>query len=277
MGKGMRVGDLFNSAEAWRGITWGLVKGFGLWMQHKGYALGSVAVRFATVKRYAALAVQSGIIDANEGALIKSLRPFTNTRNVDAKRARTRLGAKKAHSTDLTLEQRKTLKERASSTPQSACYALLMCLLLDHGLRVSEVILLTDANVDTTLWTLSFYRPKVDRHDIHRMTQDTIHAYLAYKPFIIEGEKLLRQSERGGALGKPGLTRGGVEQIVKRLGKNIGVPSLSPHDCRHSWATEYEKKHTPFELRDAGGWNSLDMPNRYVNRKRISNQGEDLE
>jgi integrase len=39
---------------------------------------------------------------------------------------------------------------------------LLMCLLLDHGLRVGEVVRLQVADVDLKAGELRFYRPKVE-------------------------------------------------------------------------------------------------------------------
>ena len=274
---GLITGDLFEDPQAWAGVTWGLVQGFVLWMLNQGYAVGSVNVRLATVKRYATLAFQASAIAQNELNLIRTVRSFTNTHNVNKKRVVTRIGTKKEHSTRLSRAQRKDLKRRINNQPQGACYALLMCLLLDHGLRVSESISLTADSIDFDNMTITFYRSKVNRTDIHKLTSDTYEAALAYRPFINAGEQLFRASRRGGGLAPTGgLTRGAAQQIVKKLGDAIGVSNLSPHDCRHSWATEYEAKHTAFELRDAGGWGSLTMPSRYVERRKVTHDGENV-
>lgn len=46
---------------------------------------------------------------------------------------------------------------------------------------------------------------------------------------------------------------------------------------RHSWATRAARAGTdPFVLQDAGGWNSLAMPRRYVGREEVSNEGVKL-
>ena len=62
--------------------------------------------------------------------------------------------------------------------------------------------------------------------------------------------------------------------IIKRvgyLGEQIGVQGLSPHDCRHYWATRAARQGTnPFALQDAAGWNSLSMPRRYVESAKIA-------
>jgi integrase len=51
-----------------------------------------------------------------------------------------------------------------------------MCLLLDHGLRCGEVALLEVTHDDLKAGELRFYRPKVDKVQIHRLTADAKHA-----------------------------------------------------------------------------------------------------
>ena len=64
---------------------------------------------------------------------------------------------------------------------------------------------------------------------------------------------------------------------VNYLGKRIGVEGLSAHDLRHSWATRAARNKTSaFALQDAGGWNSLAMPARYVEAAKIANEGVNL-
>lgn len=270
--------DLFNSPQAWRDVTWKAVQAFLMWMLSQGYAIGSVNVRLATIKRYASLAYQASVIDAEALNLIRTVRGYRNAHNVDKRRTVTRIGAKKAQSVSLSKTQRRALKRRVNFTPQGACYTLLMCLLLDHGMRVSEVVDLEWDCINFESQTITFYRKKVNRTDTHKLTQNTYYAALDYRPFIIEGEKLIRPSRRGGKLvDRGGITRSAAEQIVKKLGAAIGIPNLSPHDCRHSWATEYKNKHDVFQLRDAGGWSSLMMPNRYVDRGKVSHDGSSVD
>jgi hypothetical protein len=52
---------------------------------------------------------------------------------------------------------------------------------------------------------------------------------------------------------------------------------LSAHDQRRCWATRAARANTDaFDLRDAGGWNSLAMPNRYVEAAQFANEGVNL-
>lgn len=41
----------------------------------------------------------------------------------------------------------------------------------------------------------------------------------------------------------------------------------------HYWATQWAGKVDVLRLQEAGGWNSLAMPRRYVARARIANEG----
>src|SRR4051812_37435838 len=64
---------------------------------------------------------------------------------------------------------------------------------------------------------------------------------------------------------------------VSRDGRQIGVMGLSAHDLRHCWATDASRNGTKLEdLKVAGGWNSLVMPDRYIEEAKIANEGVKL-
>jgi integrase len=70
-------------------------------------------------------------------------------------------------------------------------------------------------------------------------------------------------------LGEPvtenGMTAGAINKRVGFLGEQIGLHGLSPHDCRHYWATSATRGGTNLKnLQDAGGWTSPAMPMRYI-------------
>jgi integrase len=271
-------GDLLRiSGEPWRGVTWGLVEAFKRWMLGRGYAIGSVNVRLSTIKTYARFAFKSGEIDPAEHAMIRQVVGFNRkeSKRVDQKRAQTRIGIKKDEPTRLTYEQAAELKAQPD-TPQGRRDALLMCLLLDHGLRCGEVALLQTDNLDLRTGTLRFYRPKVDKEQVHKLTADTLraaYAWLTGGDAPAEGP-LLRASRKGGELGRAGMTERAITKRVRQLGRRIGVRGLSAHDCRHYWATRAARSGTdPFALQEAGGWNSLAMPRRYVEDAKIANEG----
>lgn len=47
----------------------------------------------------------------------------------------------------------------------------------------------------------------------------------------------------------------------------VWVPDLTPHDCRHTWATWHYCIHRDLQrLRDEGGWAAVAMVERYAKR-----------
>lgn len=297
---GVEAGDFQNDPQAWRGVTWGIVGGFVQWMLQQGYAVGSINVRLSTVKTYAKLALQTGALDAEHFALIRTVSGYRHkeTLRVDAKRTKagiaTRKGYKKAEAVALTPEQVRALKTHPD-TPQGRRDALLMSLLLDHGLRCGEIALLQVEHFDLRVGIMRFYRPKVDKEQTHKLSADTLRAVMAYFGLDApDSGPLLRGSIKGGELDTvreiTRTTRGkkqtyltghmserAITKRVEYLGRKIGVAGLSAHDGRHSWATRAARNKTdPFALQEAGGWNSLAMPRRYVEDAKIANESVNL-
>lgn len=255
------IGAFADDPFAWAAISWGLIAGFVAWQIQQGYAVGSVNVRLATVKAYAKLATQAGALSADAYALIALVPGYRRAEGLrlDSKRPHTRKpGAKKAAPVSITREQAAQLKAQAD--PRDA---LLMALLLDHGLRVGEVVRLEAAHFDCARGVLRFFRPKVNKEQHHRLS-DAARAAIA-----------------AGALAG-GAPLFGVERTVRRkvaaLGRAIAIPALSPHDCRHAWATFATRAGTPLKaLQDAGGWSSPAMPLRYAESEAIANTGVKLD
>jgi len=281
--------ELQIGSDAWVGISWGIVAGFVRWMLQTGYAVTSVNVRLSTVKTYVRLAFQAGAISAEQWALIKSVQGYQNKeiRHIDEERLEagtaTRKGHKKAISVSLSDELRVKLKREHPDTPQGRRDALLMCLLLDHGLRCGELALLQVKDIDLEQRQLRFYRPKVDKVQTHRLSSDTFRAasFWLQEGGAFASGALLRtslKSKNGDKLGDAGMSERAITKRVEYLGSRVGVEGLSAHDGRHSWATTAARKGTdPFALQEAGGWNSLAMPRRYVEAAKVANDGVKLE
>ncbi len=280
------AGALQSTPDAWRGVTWGLVAAFQRWLLAQGASVGTINRRLAAVKVYAAMAGEAGAIDGQDaGRIANRLHGYTGkaARNIDRERSAagvaTRKGAKKAQHVSLTIDQVAALKAQPD-TPQGRRDALLMCLLLDHGLRVGELAILTvDAFRQDDAGVFRFYRPKVGKEQAHRLTGDTGRALVAYleKDAPEPGSLLFRQSTKGGKLTDAGISERNLSGRVRTLGKRLGIAGLSAHDCRHSWATRAVAGGTDaFALRDAGGWSSLAMPSRYVESAQIANAGVNL-
>ena len=286
---GVHAGALSEDPADWRGITWGLVEAFVKWQLQQGYTISTINVRLSTVKTYARLAMQSGALDPQEYALMRAVRGYSQSeiRRVDQRREKKRVGAKKAAPVLITAEQARLLKDQPDH-PQGRRDRLLMCVLLDHGLRVGEVAALVVEELDLPAGLLRFYRPKVGKEQVHRLSPDTLKAARAYAQSgdMLASGPLLRQSQHGGLKNKEqpakltqaGMGERSLTQRVRLLGERLGISGLSAHDCRHYWATTAARHGTdPFALQEAGGWSSLAMPRRYVGDNEISNDGVKLD
>ena len=141
-----------------------------------------------------------------------------------------------------------------------------MCLLIDHGLRIGEVVALLASDFDLDRGVLTFYRSKVDKTQKHRLSKDT---HAAAETFI---SSLEADGRVFAVVDRTLRTR------VGQLGAAVGLDHLSPHDCRHYWATAATRNGTPIKaLQDAGGWASPAMPLRYAESAEIANEGVKLE
>lgn len=191
-------------------------------MLKQGYAVATVNNRLSAVKAYAKLASKAGAIDKLEYLQIRDVSGYggKEARRVDERREVTRRGDKKAEHVSLTPEQAKTLKTHDLDTAQGRRDALLMCLLLDHGLRVGEVAGLQVADVDLQAGELRFYRPKVNKVQTHKLTADTLRAaaaYIKYDALAIAGGLLLG-STKGGRLSSSPMSERAVTKRVRLPG-----------------------------------------------------------
>ena len=288
---GLKPGNFETEPGAWRGITWGLVEGFMRWQLQSGYAVGSVNVRLATVKGYARLAMKAGTLPQVEFAMITTVKGYAHKEalHIDERRkaddVSTRKGPKKAFAVSLSPAQAACLMARPE-TPQGRRDALLMTILLEHGLRVGEVARLSVTDLDLKAGELKFYRPKVDKTQTHKLTTRTLaaaRAYFEHNAPVTGSLWRTSASKRdgraaAGTLITQGLSERAITSRVANLGQSIGIGGLSAHDCRHYWATQAARNGTAIDrLQDAGGWNSPAMPLRYVESAKIANEGVKLE
>jgi integrase len=273
----LSVEELFTDPASWAGTTHGLIEGFVQWMLLDGYSIGTVNVRLSTVRTYAKLAASTGAVEAMELALITQIKGYSYSQgqNVDAQRPETRKGAKKAQPVLISAEQRARLKQQPD-TPQGRRDALIMCLLLDHGLRCGEVADLTPKNLSLSEGLLTFRREKVKKVQKHRLTGDTLLALLRYQEVAQPVERLLVGSRKGhdGQHLEGTMSRRAITKRVCTLGGRIGLVGLSAHDCRHAWVEAAIRGKTNIKaLQDAGGWTSPAMPLRYAASAEIANEG----
>jgi hypothetical protein len=110
-------------------------------MRSSGYAIRTVNIRLSCIKYYCQLACQAEVIPTQDLAQSSTVTGYNGKEghHIDQYREVTRVGDKKSEPTPLTPQQANTLK-RHPDTPQGRRDTLLMCILLDHGLRVGFAV-----------------------------------------------------------------------------------------------------------------------------------------
>jgi integrase len=271
---------LASDPTAWAEVTWGLVDGFVQWLLGEGYAIKSINTQLATIRAYCALAHKVGTLDPVQYSRIRLVRGFARKegRNIDSTRIQegqeSRKGDKKGDWIDLSPEQAEALKDQPGDTPQGRRDALLMCLLLEHGLRCGEVAGLQVEHFNLRRGTFTFYREKVDKIQTHYLEPATKRALRAYLPDIPPQGPLLLGSRKDGSLTGERMPARSITRRVRVLGKELGIPNLSAHDCRHYWTKDALESGTDIKaLQEAGGWNSPAMPLHYAKAAEIANEG----
>ncbi len=280
---------LATQEQAWAGVSSGLVLAFRVWMLQQAYAIGSINVRLSTVRTYARLAHQAGVVSAETWSRIRAISGYRKAEGENIDRSRraakheTRVSAKKADPNVLTTDQITQLKQAALTNPTAPAVELaqrdylLICLLADLGLRCGEAAGLVWGDLDDQL--LRVRRPKVKKEQRHRLVGDALSAVRRYRALLhgAGDTPLLARFDKHGNQNGFGLTERALRKRVRQLGKLIGIANLSPHDLRHSWATRLARQGVSVQqLREAGGWSNFDTPSRYVAREDIANATIDL-
>ncbi len=281
--------QLYQDAEAWRGMSFGIVKAFRIWLENSGFAIGTINHRISTVRTYCKLAQEAGVLSSDALDKIMLVKGYGRElgETIDESRAlagkSTRVSNKKATPSPVEPEQALTLKEattrpnsrRVHDTTLEARDALLMGLLIEHALRVSEVAGLNIENIRFFVEegkekaVLTFYRRKTrqtEKHELEDHTRDAAKTYLA-----------TLDRKRGplfiGYAGKR-ITRQGIYDRVRLLGKQVGIDNLSPHDLRHFWTRDALANGTSLDhVQAGGGWSSPAMVLKYAKVEGIANAG----
>ncbi len=287
----MEIGDLFNDIQAWRSIRWGMVEGLKRSMVKQGFTPATINQTLSVIRIHAKEAVKANTMSRTEYAVLCTVEGYSQQagRKMDMHRSRNnipiRIGKKPPARTVILSEMDANKLKLQYDTPQGRRDTLLLCLLLDHGLRRGEVHILKAENTwiaiedDKEVGYFKFYRPKVDKYQTHRMSSDTL---VAYKRYVNNGDcpetgYLIRSSNKNGTLGKPGMSCGAIYERVAELGQVQGIEGLSPHVCRHYYITvALRNKSNPSDLQQAAGWNSQSMLTIYRDDNAVANDGVNL-
>jgi len=277
--------DLYHDAEAWRGMSAGLLKGFRKWLLEQGFAIGTLNHRISILRQYCRLAHTVGVLSDEVLELVLAVKGYGGKtgRNLDVDRTRrsvpTRKSTKKAAPTPVSTVQALRLKTETTKPRRprrrkhdlllEARDALLMGLFIEHAFRVSEVAGLDIEDVDLEQGLVTIYREKTDETQTHKLKKHTLLAASRY---------LAETGATSGPLfvGYQGrrITRYGLYDRVRVLGQQVGLPALSPHDLRHYWTYDALGNATPVDRVQSGGnWKSPTMVLKYARRTGIANEG----
>lgn len=169
-----------------------------------------------------------------------------------------------------TEEQVQALLRAASKSKYPKRNEAILLLMLDTGLRVSEICALNIAEIDLTGQQVSIQEGKGGNAQFVPFARETkrgIYNYLRERG-VCEGEESLPflPSDRGSGAGER-MSRGGLLRLYIRLGKVAGINGVrcSPHTMRHTFAIFFLRTNgNVFSLKLMLGHESLAMVNRYV-------------
>jgi site-specific recombinase XerD len=164
----------------------------------------------------------------------------------------------------LTNQQVHRLVEGARKTEYPLRNVAIIFLILDTGLRASEVCGLQMRDIDMDAWGLRVLGKGNKHRTVYLGSRTAQRALLDYLRIQErQPEEFVIQSERNG--GAP-LTPHGLLFVVKSCGEAGGVAGVGPHDLRHTFAFNFiAGGGTEFTLQTMLGHTSLAMTRKYVN------------
>ena len=151
-----------------------------------------------------------------------------------------------------------------TARPKGVRDVALICMLLDTGLRATEVCTLLLKNVDLEARSL-VVRIKGGQlgYAVYGLyTQAAVNNWLAVRSQLAKADTLFVSV--GGNRPGTSMTRYGLNVTLRNLGKSSGIGPLSPHDFRRTFATLSLKGGAPSRLVQlAGRWSNIKEVERY--------------
>jgi integrase len=173
-------------------------------------------------------------------------------------------GRKKAEPILLDADQITAIKEQPDS-PEGRRDKLLVCLALDHGLRVSELVILQRSDFYLEAGTVTFDRPETGQSATLKLSDETVEAARKYFGGDVPGFGNVWCPSLSGQ----SVSTGMISRRIRTLGKRIAIDNLSPDDLRHTWATNAAQNTPLDQLLYAGGWTSVSSALPYVKNAKI--------
>lgn len=272
-------------ANHWKDVTANDIEDYKYYMTYvKGMRTTTITQAVYIIKSYARVAYDAGAVSIEELTRIDHIKGYRGNeaehldshREVTANRDRHNI---KGNVTHLTKKQVNTLKYNQPDTLQGKRDALLFCILLDHGLRISDAIGLTADNINMETRMMTIHTKKTGVTLNLSMTDDVYDAFVNYfSVFTPDGETgsiWTGVNKHGTASGTWG--KHSAQMEVTKVGEMFGISNLSAHDCRHCWTDRaIDGGSDLVSVQQAGGWKSIQMVSHYAQKKAVSNSGVKL-
>lgn len=293
---------LYSDPQSWNGMNYALLEGFRAWLYYKqpdqedgkqhGFTISSVKRRLSTVRTYSQLAYKSGVLSMEEYQRIQLVQgdAYGDGINIDQHRREMNITPhiveRKNAKTVVRRTQASQLKKTTSRHESSRVHdqllqerdELLMCLLIEHGLRVSEIVNLNDTSINLEEKTIVVKRSKNYSEGTLRLMPGTYTAATHYLPLLNDYKTILFPSDDNELLASPlfygyegqRITRFGIYDRVRELGTQVGIKNLSPHILRNYWVQDAfrQKSNSLDMIQQYGGWKSAIMPLYYAQQHR---------
>lgn len=160
-----------------------------------------------------------------------------------------------------------------TSTAKGTRDLAIICLLVETGLRCFEFCNLQLNDVDLENCRLSVIGKGNELRCVvfSRYTASWLASWLSYRQHLADPREKAFFVGIGG--NKPGtkMTPGGTRKNFRSIAKNAGLPALSPHDLRRTFATLMTENGMPTRaVQKQGGWTDIRMVERYTQNLQIS-------
>lgn len=160
-----------------------------------------------------------------------------------------------------------------TSTPIGRRNLAMLCLMLETGLRASEICRLSVDRLDLASGSLTVLaKGRQWRIALFsRYTAACLESWLAHRQ-AAPAVKAVFVSLGGTIPGHP-LTPSGLRVIFRSLAKHASLPALSPHDLRRAMAVLYTEAGLPTRtLQELGGWSDIRLVERYTRKLAVRAQ-----
>ena len=159
------------------------------------------------------------------------------------------------------------LQACAPGRPKDVRNAAVICLLLDSGLRASELCRLSLSGTDLDQLRLSVLGKgrRWRRCVFSEVTAQRIRAWLPVRQLFASADTDALFVSVGGLTPGQAMTRYGWTLAWTDLAKRAGLAALSSHDFRRTFAVLSAQNRMPLNvLMSQGGWSSTEVAGRYL-------------